>query len=188
MIFICFVKKRSSKPFLDTLNNFHESIKITLEEEKDRKSQFLDALLVRKNHYIVTTVYRKKTNTNIYLNWNSFGPNSWRCVTVRKLLIENLRYVNNMFLKEETKYAMVVFYYQINCRLLPLSNQLPSFTIINKKINKVKEKTKLTNVSDDESSNKKHQLVLPKKGDKRTQILRLMEEYVRKLPSKKSAL
>lgn len=91
---------------------------------------------------------------------------------------------NNMFLKEETKYAMVVFYYQINCRLLPLSNELPSFTLINKKINKVKEKTKLTNVSDDESSNKKHQLVLPKNGDKRTQILRLMEEYVRKLLSR----
>lgn len=61
-------------------------MKITLEEEKDRKSQFLDALLVRNNYYIVTTVYRKKTNTNIYLNWNSFGPNSCRWITVRTTL------------------------------------------------------------------------------------------------------
>lgn len=118
MIFICFVKKRSSKLFLDTLNNFHESIKVTLEKEKDRKSPLSDALLARNIHYIVKTVYRKKTNT--YLNWNSFGPNSWKWVTVRTTFTRKFQIcLTNKFLKEGIKYAMVVFYYQINYPLSP---------------------------------------------------------------------
>ena len=75
---ICFVKKDSIKFVLDTLANFHKKIKFTSEEKINGKFPFLNTLLVRNNHYIDTTVYRTKTNTHIYLNWNSFGPNSWK--------------------------------------------------------------------------------------------------------------
>ena len=34
--------------------------------------QFLDVLVTGKNNDIETTVYRKPTNKDIYLNWNSF--------------------------------------------------------------------------------------------------------------------
>ena len=63
---ICFVKKDFIKFFLDTLNNFHKNIKFTFEEEIDGTFSFLNVLLVRNNHYVVTTHYRKKTNTNIF--------------------------------------------------------------------------------------------------------------------------
>ena len=62
----CFVKKDLIKFFLDTLNNFHKNIKFTFEEEIDGTFSFLNVRLVRNNHYVVTTVYRKKTNTNIF--------------------------------------------------------------------------------------------------------------------------
>ena len=71
-------EERFSQICSSTLNNFHKNIKFTFEEETDIKIPFLDALLVRNNHYIVTTVYRKKINTDIYLNWKSFGLNSWK--------------------------------------------------------------------------------------------------------------
>ena len=74
---ICFLKKDSMKFVLDTLNNFHKNIKFNFEEERDRKIPFLDALLVRNNDYIVTTIYAKNININIYLNWNSFGSKGW---------------------------------------------------------------------------------------------------------------
>ena len=41
--------------------------KFTFEEEIDGKIPFLDPLLVRNNHFIDTTVYRKNTNADIYL-------------------------------------------------------------------------------------------------------------------------
>ena len=44
---------------------------------------FLDVLVIRKNNDIETTVYRKPTNNNIYLNWNLFSPKSWKRGTLR---------------------------------------------------------------------------------------------------------
>lgn len=73
-------------------------------------------------------------------------------------------------------YIRGVFHHQMNHLLW----------VINKIINKGKQKTKVANKNNDESSNKKHQLVVH--GDKGTQILRLMEEYIRNLLSKKSSL
>lgn len=74
---ICFLKKGSIKFVKDAFNNFCKHAKFTFKEEKNGESPFLEALLVRKNHYIVTKVQNKKNNTNIYLNWNLFGPNNW---------------------------------------------------------------------------------------------------------------
>ena len=39
---------------------------------------FLDVLVIRKNNNIETTVYRKPTNNDIYLNWNLLSPKSWK--------------------------------------------------------------------------------------------------------------
>ena len=87
---ICFVKKDSIQFVLDTLNSFHDNIKFTFEEEKDGKIPFLDALLVRNNQYLNTTVYRKKTHTDVYLNWKSFGPSSWKWGTLKTIVTRAL--------------------------------------------------------------------------------------------------
>ena len=33
-----------------------------------------------------TAVYRKNSNTNVYLNWSSFGLNSWNWGTLKTIL------------------------------------------------------------------------------------------------------
>ena len=43
-------------------------------------------LLCRNGRELTTTVYRKKTNNDIYLNWNAFAPISWKRGTLRVLL------------------------------------------------------------------------------------------------------
>ena len=83
---ICFSKKDSLKLVLDNLNKHHKNIKFTFEQEIDEKIRILVALLIRNNRYIVTTVYRKKKNTNIYLNWNSLGLDVWIWGTLRTIV------------------------------------------------------------------------------------------------------
>ena len=55
--------------FLNKLNGFHQNIQSTYELEKNIKLTFLDVLLIPNKDTIETTVYRKPTNSDIYLNW-----------------------------------------------------------------------------------------------------------------------
>ena len=161
------------------MKSFHKNIKFTCEEEVDGKIPFLDTLLVRNNHYIDTTVYTKKANTNVCLNWNSFGLNSWIWGTLRTIATRTFKICStDKFLGEEIKHNRAVFYHQNNY----------SLWVIDKIINKVKEKPKVTKVDNDESGDKKRRLVLPYIGDRGNHVLRSMEKYVRELPPKKSTL
>ena len=69
------------------LNNFHDSIKFTYELEKDKKISFLDVLITRtEEEGIETSVYRKPTNTDIYINWNAHAPAIWKIATLKSLI------------------------------------------------------------------------------------------------------
>ena len=39
---------------------------------------FLDLLLMRNDEDSATTVYQKESNSDNYLNWDPFMPNSWK--------------------------------------------------------------------------------------------------------------
>ena len=61
--------------FLEHLNKVRPSIKFTVELEKDGKLPFLDCLLeVGNDGKILSTVYRKQTHTDRYLNYRSHHP------------------------------------------------------------------------------------------------------------------
>lgn len=53
-----------------------------MEIEKTNKIPFLDDLLIRNVESISTAVYRKVTNTGIYINWKSFALNNWKWLTL----------------------------------------------------------------------------------------------------------
>ena len=54
------------------LNSFHKNIQFTYEVESNAKSPFIDMLLMRNHNDITTTVYRKDSNSDVYLHWDSF--------------------------------------------------------------------------------------------------------------------
>ena len=64
---ICFVKMDSLNHVLLTINSFHKNIKFTMEIEQNSAIPFLEVLLIRTPQKIHTTVYRKRTNTNLYM-------------------------------------------------------------------------------------------------------------------------
>ena len=71
--------KMSIDYVLKMLNGFHRNIQFTYQVEINSKISFLDVLVIRdSNNNINTTVYRKNTNNDIYLNWESFAPDKWK--------------------------------------------------------------------------------------------------------------
>jgi len=70
---------------LDHLNNQHEQINITSEQEKDNKLAFLDTNTRRQNSRIVTSVFRKETHTNRVLSFESHHPVSAKRAVVLSL-------------------------------------------------------------------------------------------------------
>ena len=86
---ICFIKLISVNKVLETLNSYHTNIKFTIEIESENKISFLDVLLIRSNSLISTKVYRKNTNTYIYMNWKSFSPNNWKWGTLKTLVTKD---------------------------------------------------------------------------------------------------
>ena len=82
----CYIKVDSIDYVLRKLNDFHKNIQFTVEVEKEGRIWFLDVLMIRDKNNIETTVHRKSTNNNIYLNWTSHAPNKWTMSTLRTLV------------------------------------------------------------------------------------------------------
>ena len=81
-----FIKNEEIENVKTILNGFHEDIKFTHEIEKEGSIAFLDVKITRKiNGQFITEVHRKKTDTNIYMNWKSFSPRSWKIGTLKGL-------------------------------------------------------------------------------------------------------
>ena len=67
-----YMLKEHIQSFLDHLNNQHQRISFTIEYEENGELPFLDTLVkIEEDRSLSTTVYRKKTHTNQYLNYNS---------------------------------------------------------------------------------------------------------------------
>ena len=65
---IYFVNSNGISHVLESLNSFHSNIKFTIEIEKEKKITFVDILLIRYKYLKNTTVYRKKTNSDLCIN------------------------------------------------------------------------------------------------------------------------
>ena len=72
--------------FFEHINNMHEQIKFTTEEENEGKLLFLKALLTRKdNGSVSVSVYRKLTPTDQYLNFKSNHSDNTKSAVISAL-------------------------------------------------------------------------------------------------------
>ena len=88
---------------VNQLNSFDENIQFTFEMEDENKLAFLDAVVIRNtNNTINTIVYRKPTNTDIYINWHSHSPSKWKKTTANVLIQRAIKICSDKkFLDEE---------------------------------------------------------------------------------------
>ena len=81
------IHKNSVEDFLEHLNPIENSIKFTIEKEADHALPFLDTLVRRNKHGdFSTSVYRKPTNSNRYLNFRFDHPLEHKPSVVRSLI------------------------------------------------------------------------------------------------------
>ena len=72
---------------LHELNSYHPYIKFRNYLELYNKLAFFDVSARKTNDKKVdTSVYRKATCTNIYINWYSHAPTNWKISTMRNLI------------------------------------------------------------------------------------------------------
>ena len=112
---ICFVKIGTTEFIISVLKSFDKNIQFTFEEENDETIPFLDILISRKRNDNTTTVYRKSTCNDVYLNWNTFAPATWKRGTL-KTLAERAYVIcsTHHLLERELKHLEKVFHEKNN--------------------------------------------------------------------------
>ena len=78
------------------INNLHQNIKFTMEEESNGELAFLDTLLKRNNGEISVLVYRKPTHTDQYLHFNSHHQTSCKESVVSSLFHRAYSIITNL--------------------------------------------------------------------------------------------
>ena len=92
------------------LNKYHPNIQFTQEIEKDGMISFLDVAIKRCGGTIETSVYRKETNTDVYIHWKAHAPSSWKIATLKNLIQRATRICSTeQALKNELEHLKNVF-------------------------------------------------------------------------------
>ena len=83
---VCSIVKRTQlENFFHHINNLHQNIKFTMEEESNGELAFLETLLKQNNGEISVLVYRKPTHTDQYLHYSSHHQTSCKECVVSSL-------------------------------------------------------------------------------------------------------
>ena len=139
---------------LSKLNNFNKNIQFTYELEKQQQISFLDVLIIRKDNSLETTVYRKPTNNDIYIHWDSFAPKGWCFSTLKSLLLRAYKVCSSTDYRtkeiDHIRYALTKI------------NGYPEWTI-DKTIKQIEDGPNITMPADD-SNVRPTLLILPYKG------------------------
>ena len=96
-VFCLFENKSQAIDFFHFINNQHENIKFTFEEEENNKLPFLDILIEKSDNKVKTSVYHKPTYTGLLTNFNSFVPFQYKLGLIRTLIDRTFRINNNWF-------------------------------------------------------------------------------------------
>ena len=105
-----FERKDQVKKCLRYMNSCHPIIQFTCEEESTKKISLLDVSKSRMNNKLVTSLYRRKTFSGIYMNYNSFLALKYKKGLIRTLLFQafNICAGYNTFYNE-VKYLKLIW-------------------------------------------------------------------------------
>ena len=168
-----FVKPAEVEHIHQQLNAYDPHIQFTYEMESERKLPFLDVLIERHDSILETCVYRKKTSSNLYMNWNSHSPQSWKIGTLRNLTRRAIMISSENHLDKELEHLKKVFC-DINHYPPQVTNQ-----IIAEEVDKHRSaKTDEDDRAEEAEEPERIQLNLPYGGEKGQQLLRKLGQNI----------
>ena len=85
-IFVLFYSLNHAEKFKKYLSPKHPNLNFSLEKENDGRLFFLDINNFREKGKFVTNVYRKKTFSGFYTNFNNFIPETYKAGLIKSLL------------------------------------------------------------------------------------------------------
>ena len=85
-IFVILPEDIDENVVLNNFINFHKSLKFTLEKEKNGTLNFLDVSISKNNEELLTSWYRKPSNTLMFTQWNSNGPKIYKINLIRTMI------------------------------------------------------------------------------------------------------
>ena len=176
-----FVKPEEVDHIHRTLNTFEPKIQFTYEMENAGKLSFLDVTIERKD-ILETSVYRKKTNNNIYMNWFSYSPRSWKIGTLRNLVRRAIMISSDCNLKTELDHLHRVFS-EINQYPSNLTKSIIAEEIEKHRISTTEQPVE--NIQSDENPPEEQEEVtmvhmnLPYGGEKGQQLVRKLQKSIK---------
>ena len=85
-LFLTFNNPNDVEFVYQIFNSIYPNLKLTKEEENERKLPFLDVLITKTSNGIETTVYKKPTFSGLYTKWNSYTPTKYKRNLINNLL------------------------------------------------------------------------------------------------------
>ena len=164
---IVYVKRGSIEYVLSALNSFHENKMFTYEQENNNRFPILDVF------------FRKETYNDLYLQWDSFSPISWKRGTLKSLISRAYMICSNQgVLEKELKHLKSTFHKK---------NRYPLW-MINQVMETVKETINTETISTNQlgtleaNNDKLPSLILPYAGPKGKNIKSMNNNIQRILP------
>ena len=131
------------------------------------KSAFLGVMLFRAGENIVITVYRKVTNADVYFNWNSFAPQSWKGGILRTQTQTYIICSTTELLDTELKHLEKVFVDKNKCPKWVIRQAFAQVKFINESnLSPSTIETIEVPANENKVVTRKHMLLLPYQGDK----------------------
>ena len=85
-LFCAFHGKDELEQFFVKINSVHVNIQFIKELEQHNQLPCLDVLVTKSADKFETSVFRKKTNTNLYMKWYSLCPTKFKRNLLKRLL------------------------------------------------------------------------------------------------------
>ena len=88
----------------------HRNIQFTIEEDSNDKISFLDISITRSNNKLVTSLYRQKTFSGVYMNYISFLSTNHMKGLIDTLLFRSYNiYADYSILYSKIKYLKTIW-------------------------------------------------------------------------------
>ena len=100
--------------FLECLNSQHSNIKFTHEVEENNSLAFLDILVIHSGNGFATNLYRKKTFTGLYNNFESLSPSKYK-VNLATVLVYRAFHICSSYVHFHDQLCNIKRFLQQNC-------------------------------------------------------------------------